>query len=430
MNTSFLNYSCILLLMGIIMFCSGCVSHSTTSTASWQEELNEEHIECSDNNSIVFFKNGKEKFDDLLPAVRQAKSSIHMEYFNFRNDSIANHLFDLLIQKQKEGVEVRLLFDAFGNDSNNKPIKKKKLKELTERGLNIREYRPLRFPWFTYAFGRDHRKIVVIDGKTAYSGGMNIADYYINGKPEFGEWRDIHFRIEGDAVADYQKIFLNIWNKTTHENIHGSQYYPGLSLSENALQGLKQDTTKSSGKKRIMVINREPNKSPRLMRKTFVHLIDSATDSIHIINPYFTLRRPVRKALERALKRGVHIEIMVSEKCDIPITPRVVDYNVRHLNKKGANVYYFQGGFHHSKIMMIDGKTSFVGSANLDSRSLYWDFEVNALIEDSCSTQELMTIFTTDKNERCVPLTDEYWRTHLKKKRFWGWLFHFLQPFI
>ena len=121
---------------------------------------------------------------------------------------------------------------------------------------------------------------------------------------------------------------------------------------------------------------------------------------------------------------------MVSEKCDIPITPRIVDNQVRKLQKKGANVYYFQGGFHHSKIMMVDDEVSFLGSANLDSRSLFWDFEVNALVLDKNSTHELQRIFEYDKINRCVPLTEDYWEAKPRKHKFQGWLFNILLPFV
>lgn len=405
-------------------------SNAETSNKDWKQSLIEEGAVVSNNNRIAFFKNGAEKFEDMFEAIRQAQSSIHMEYFNFRDDSIANCLFDLLETKINQGVEVRLLFDAFGNDSNNKPLRKDKLQELRNRGINIQVYRPVSFPWINYAFARDHRKIVIIDGKCAYSGGMNVADYYIIGKPEFGEWRDMHFRIEGDAVQEYQKIFFRIWKRATGEDVKGPKYYPGESFQENAFTKIKQDTTTTSGTKEVMVVNREPGVTPKIMRHAFVNLINSAQQKIQLINPYFTLRSSVRSAMKKALKRGVEIEIMVSEKCDIPITPRIVDYQVRKLQKKGAKVYYFQGGFHHSKIMMVDNKTAFLGSANLDSRSLFWDFEVNAMIFDSHSTHELQSIFEFDKKHRCVPLTEEYWKKKPKSQKIMGWLWHFLQTFV
>ena len=134
-------------------------------------------ITITENNTVTLLPNGEEKFRDMFSAIKQAKSSVHLEYFNFRNDSIASTLFDLLAEKAEQGVKVRALFDAFGNASNNRPLSKKNIKKLRERGIEIYKYDPMRFPWIDYALHRDHRKIVVIDGKIAYTGGMNVADY-------------------------------------------------------------------------------------------------------------------------------------------------------------------------------------------------------------------------------------------------------------
>lgn len=381
------------------------------------------------NNSIVFFDNGAAKFKDLFQAVREAKQTIHMEYFNFRDDSIANTLFDSLAVKVKQGVKVRLLYDAFGNSSNNQPIKPKRLKEIRDTGIEIYEFDPIVFPWVNHIIPRDHRKIVVIDGKSAYSGGMNVADYYIKGKPEFGGWHDVHFRIEGDAVAEYQKIFLRAWKMQTGQDISGPNLYPGESLPENALQNLAQDTTPTAHAKTLAVINREPHTSPKIIRKTFEHCINNAEHKIVLINPYFTLNHHVVKALKNAIKRGVKVEIMVSEKSDIPITPRIVDYQAYRLTKAGAMVYYYQGGFHHSKIMMIDEKWCYAGSANLDARSMRCDYEVNALILDPHATHQLENIFYRDRDAHCFLMTEEYWKSKSKSHKFQSWLYHFLLTF-
>lgn len=378
------------------------------------------------NNSIVFFDNGKAKFKDMFQAIREAKSTIHMEYFNFRDDSIANTMFDSLAVKVREGVKVRLLYDAFGNSSNNQPILPKRLAEIRETGIEIYEFDPIKFPWINHIIPRDHRKIVIIDGKSAYSGGMNVADYYINGKPEFGSWHDLHYRIEGDAVATYQSIFLRAWKKTTGQDISGTELYPGESLPENAIPNLKKDSTPTAGKKSIAIINREPRTSPKIIRQTFLHCINNAQHHIMLINPYFTLNHKIVKAIKQAIKRGVKVEIMVSEKSDIPITPRMVDYQSHRLAKAGAEVYYYQGGFHHSKIMMIDGEWSYAGSANLDARSLRCDYEVNALILDSHATKQLEHIFTRDRDAHCLPMNNEYWNNFSKSRKFQAWLFHLL----
>ena len=168
-------------------------------------QLREEGVSFSKDNAVTLLMNGQEKFDDLFKAIRQARSSVHLEYFNFRNDSIANLLFDLLAERAAAGVEVRALFDGFGNDSTNKPLKRRHLDSIRARGIEIYEFDPVRFPWINHVFHRDHRKIVIVDGLVAYTGGMNVADYYIKGTPQVGEWRDMHCRIEGEEVNTLQR---------------------------------------------------------------------------------------------------------------------------------------------------------------------------------------------------------------------------------
>lgn len=387
------------------------------------------HVDFSGNNRLVIFKNGQEKFDDLFAAVRQARHSIHMEYFNFRNDSISGELFGLLKEKAAEGVEVRALFDGFGNSSNNRPLQQVHLDSLRAHGVEIHEFDPLRFPWVNHAIHRDHRKIVVIDGVVAYTGGMNVADYYINGKPEFGDWRDIHLRVEGDAVADLQGVFINFWNRTTGQNLHGTEYYPGTRDASMLFAGLKPDTTATAGGKLLGTVNRDIHASANIMHDTFVQIIDHAQSKIQIINPYLTLCRHIKKALKRAARRGVKVEIMISAKGDIPIVPEIVLYHSRHLMKAGARIHVYEGGFHHSKIMMVDDSFTFVGSANLNSRSLSFDYECNLLVADAPSTLALQSIFEEDRDSRCHLLTEERWKQIPKRKKFLGWLYHFLMPF-
>lgn len=387
-------------------------------------------VKFTDNNRVVIFKTGKEKFNDLFPAVRAAKESIHLEYFNFRNDSISRELFMLLVRKAAEGVKVRALFDGFGNSSNNRPLRTRQLDSLRARGVEIYEFDPMRFPYINHALHRDHRKIVVIDGEVGYTGGMNVADYYITGKPEFGEWRDIHTRIEGDAVGELQKVFLGFWNQVTGQDIKGTQYYPGERQAWRDFGMLQPDNTATAGHKVVGIVNRDPATSPRIIHDTFVHAIIHAQKQIMIINPYLTMCRHIKRALKQAARRGVDVQIMVSAKSDIPITPRIVEYNVHKLMKAGVKVYFFQGGFHHSKIMMVDSTYSFVGSANLNSRSLSFDYECNLLIADTCTTRQLQQIFVHDRDQRCFRLTPEIWKNWGRWKKVKGWLFHFLTPFV
>ena len=416
---------------GIITVIVSAISlsvHAQTSDSLIVHTLRESNIRFSHDNSVTLLLSGQEKFDDMFHAIRQAKSSIHLEYFNFRNDSIASLLFDLLREKRKEGVEVRAMFDGFGNDSNNQPLKKYHLKALRDDSIDIVEYSPIRFPWVNHIFGRDHRKIVVIDGQIAYTGGMNVADYYIKGTEQVGEWRDMHCRIEGDAVNELQAIFMRIWNRSTGQQVSGMKYYRGGTLTR--FDGLKPDTTSTKGHKMVGIINREPGVTPKIMRTFYINAINQAQDSINIINPYFTLIPSVTRALTRAIRRGVKVEIMLSSKSDIPLTPDCALYQARKLQKRGATIWLYKPGFHHSKIMMVDGRYCTVGSTNLDARSLKCDFEENAVIIDKNTTQELDDMFWRDKQQSFM-LTDETWdefRTGWQKFR--GWFAHLLQPFL
>ena len=403
--------------------------YAQTSDSLIVKELRSEGVSFSRNNTVTLLFTGQEKFDDLFTAIKQAKSSIHLEYFNFRNDSIANQLFNLLADKVKEGVEVRALFDAFGNMSNNKPLRKKELKDLRERGIEIYEFDPIRFPWINHVFARDHRKIVVIDGSVAYTGGMNVADYYINGTKVVGEWHDMHCRIEGDEVNTLQNIFIKIWNKVTKQHLSGAKYYRA-DRPNTTFVDLKRPAVNSLNNMMVGIINREPRTSNAIIRKFYTTAIDVAKDSIQIINPYFTLNRAIKKAIKCAVKRGVKVDIMLSVRSDIPLTPDCGFYNAHQLMKRGCNIWMYMPGFHHTKVIMVDGLFCTVGSANLNSRSLNFDYEANAVIVNKEVTQELCNLFNAEKKESFL-LTPKKWndmRTPWKK--FVGWFAHLLAPLL
>lgn len=413
----------------IANFCLLSAADAQRSDSTIVRQLREEGIRFSDNNSVTLLMSGQEKFDDMFCAIRQARSSVHLEYFNFRNDSIASLLFDLLAEKAKEGVEVRALFDGFGNDSNNQPLLKKHIKAIRKRGIEIYEFDPIRFPWINHVLHRDHRKIVVIDGQIAYTGGMNVADYYINGTPQVGEWRDMHCRIDGDEVNTLQAIFLRIWNKTARQNVHGAKYFRGI-RGGYYFHDLKPDTCCTAGHKMVGIINREPRTSNKIIRQFYFNAINDAKDSIKLVNPYLTLTGKLKRALKRAVKRGVKVEVMVSAKSDIPLTPDCVFYNVNKLMKHGVDVYIYEPGFHHTKIIMVDGMFCTVGSANLNSRSLRFDYEENAVIIDPCTTAELSHMFDHDKT-RSFKLTPEKWKEFRTGwQKFIGWFAHFLAPVL
>ncbi|MBQ8672485.1 MAG: cardiolipin synthase [Bacteroides sp.] len=400
-----------------LLFLVGSLRAQVVSDSLFTNYLQQTGVPITTNNKIELLLSGQEKFTDLFEVIRQARHHIHLEYFNFRNDSIANTLFDLLAEKAAEGVEVRAMFDAFGNSSNNQPLKEKHLKAIRERGVEIVEFDPMTFPWLNHAFHRDHRKIVVIDGITGYTGGMNIADYYINGLPEIGKWRDVHMRIEGDAVRYLQGIFLTMWNKETGQHIGGPAYFPAPPQYPDSIS------------RKIAIVDRVPRVCPRSINRAYVAAIESAETKVQILNPYFVPTKSIRKAIKRALKKGTEVEIMIPATSDIPFTPDVAFYIAHRMMKKGAKVYLFNDGFHHSKIMMIDSTFCTVGTTNLNSRSLRYDYETNAFIFNSHTTEELMQMYGQDKLDSTL-MTPEYWKRRSVWKKFVGWFGNLLTPFL
>lgn len=380
-------------------------------------------LQLTADNRVKFFSHGHDKFVDLLEDVRNAKSFVHLEYFNFRNDSIAGLLFQVLAEKVKDGVEVRALYDAFGNSSNNRPIKSAMHDSLRSLGIDLVKFDPITFPWVNHIIPRDHRKIVVIDGRVAYTGGMNVADYYIEGIPEIGDWYDLHMRIEGSAVDDLHRIFANVWYKVTGERIEGINYFPreqGVTFADG-YGALNVDS--------LVIVDRASGKSADAIRDMFVTMIDGAKKNIRIINPYFVPTHRVRQALKRAVDRGIDVQIVLSAKSDIPLTPEATHYVGNNLMKRGARVWLFEGGFHHTKLMIVDDEICTVGSANMDARSLRCDYEVNTLLLSEHLAAEMVKLFETQKYS-ALEIRRGYWRTRSKWKQFTGWFGNLLTPVL
>ena len=394
-----------------------CFLSLTVKAQSEQDEikyLQEIGINTTDSNNVYLLTSGHDKFEDMFNSIRNAKKFIHLEYFNFRNDSIAGLLFDLLAEKVREGVEVRAMYDAFGNASNNQPIKRHQHDSMCSTGIQLVKFDPLDFPWLTHIIPRDHRKIVVIDGRIAYTGGMNVADYYVDGLEGIGAWRDLHLHIEGAAVNELHKIFVRMWKDATNEDLYKDEYFPNPLKAGNA---------------RVAVVDRRPNETNKSIRRLYVSMLDNARHHVQLVNPYFVPTKQVRQALRRCIDRGVKVEIMLSEKSDIPLTPDASHYVGRLLQKRGAEVYMFRGGFHHTKMMIVDDKFCTIGSANLDSRSLRCDYEVNTVIFDQQITDQLIDMYENDKKSS-VKMNKTYWKSKTKWKRFVSWFGNCLTPFL
>ena len=363
---------------------------------------------------ITPYTDGKSKMEALLAEIARAKHHIHIQYYIFCDDTTGCRLRDALVAKARQGVEVRILYDDVGSSA----AKKSFFRSMRSEGIEVYAFLHVKFPLFTSKVNyRNHRKIAVIDGEVAYTGGMNIADYYINGLPKIGTWRDMHMRIEGDAVNDLQEIFLTIWNKETKQNIGGEAYFPKHKE--------QSDTTNIV----VAIVDRTPKKNSRMLSHAYAMSIYSAQKNVHIVNPYFVPTSSINKALQRTIERGVDVTIMVSSASDIPFTPDAALYKLHKLMKRGATVYMYNGGFHHSKIMMVDDIFCTVGTANLNSRSLRYDYETNAFIFNKEITGELNEMFQNDI-EHCTQLTPEFWKKRSPWKKFVGWFANLFTPFL
>ena len=352
-------------------------------------------ISFYEGNAVTVLPTGIGKYESLFADIERARRFIHLDYFKFQSDSICHALFNLLARKVAQGVEVRVIYDSFGNSHSDLPLSKSYIKELRSQGIQIYPFSRVRFPWVSQLLHRNHHKIALIDGEMVYTGGMNVADYYLHGKPRVGEWRDMHMKVVGSVVDGYEYIFEMMWYDVSGE-VLDLEHYRSTVQVENGIE--------------LALVNRVPLENPEVMRDAYAAAIDNAHHLVQIVNPYATLVRTVRKSLYRALKRGVRLQIMVSTDCDVSVTPTIVAQEMRKLMKRGAEVYYFDGGFHHSKYMTVDGEFCTIGTANLDGRSLCCDYEVNSFIFDPAVTHELEDVFRHDREERCTLLTPQLWK--------------------
>ena len=378
---------------------------SENSAERTKRDFMELGLPLHDGNQVTVLPTAEIKFCDLFQAVEQAESYVYLDYFKFQQDSICGVLLDKLKRKVKQGVEVKIIFDGFGNKSSDLPLSDTLQARIRESGIEIAAFDPMRFPWINHLMHRDHHKIAIIDGKTVYTGGMNVADYYLHGKPKVGKWRDMHIRMDGPIVQEYEELFWKMWKKGQRTTDNGQQ------TTDNR-QGEMVNSQCP-----VAFASRWPKESPKVMRQTYCICIDNADRLIQIVNPYAMLFGEVRAALRRALERGVRVQFMVSTKSDGKANDDVIGLEMRKLMKRGAEVYYFEDGFHHSKIMMIDSLFCTVGTTNLDARSLSFDYEVNAFIFDKTTTHTLQQVFYNDIEKSSVLLTPGLFKQRFPVRR-------------
>jgi cardiolipin synthase len=354
---------------------------------------------------------GVEKFHNLEKDLLSAKHYIHIEYYKWYNDSIGRHLMDVLAQCVSKGVQVRVLYDAFGNSGKASDFNKGFVEYYRTKGIKLEGFDPMRFPYVNHALHRLHRKMVIIDGNMVYTGGLNVADYYIHGKPELGRWADMHARLSGPIVAGYQQLFADLWYKQTREKLDSVAYLsPDLHLYEVQQGGYD-----------AFIVDREPGKKSSRIRQSYISSLAHAQHRVRIINPYIILVRDVRNALRECIERGVEVEILLGLRGDNTISEVSTAREIYNLARRGAKVWLCNECFHHDKVMIVDDSLCTVGTANLDARSLSFDYEVNAYFFSPQYSMQLNAYFDSHV-KTSVQLTEDNWKElYPRYKRRLGW---------
>ena len=350
--------------------------------------LNENSSFLSMNNSIEIYHKGHDLYEQLYKDLSSAEHFIHIQFYIFQEGEVASHLLSILLDRLKHGLEVSLMVDGIGSRS----LSDEFIETLQSAGAEVHIFRPVRFPRLTSKINyRNHRKIVVIDGTIGFTGGINIADKYIYGSIDLGFWRDTHIRIYGDAVKMLEAVYLvDRYFVTNKFDKNPEKYFPNVNFQ---------------GKKYIQIANSGPESTTQNILNAYFTAINSAQKSICISTPYFVPNESILMALKTAAAGGVEVRIILPGRID----SKLVQYSSRsyilELLRENIKVYFYETGFIHAKVMLIDDHLSIVGSANFDYRSFYHNFEICALIYDTEENKKLKYQFDKDKrNSRRIKI--------------------------
>ncbi|MCO5240796.1 MAG: cardiolipin synthase [Chitinophagaceae bacterium] len=335
-------------------------------------------------NEVKLLVNGEQKFPEVLEAIRHARHHIHIEYYIYEDDEIGNTIADALIQKVKDGVEVRFIYDDFGSRS----IRKKIAPRL--KAVGVKTYPFYRIVFIALANRvnyRNHRKIIVIDGATAFVGGINVSDRYINSEERPGSlfWRDTHLRIDGPGVQYLQYLFLCDWNFCANDRLQPSALFfpPPSSLSFKS-------------NKVVQIAASGPDSDIPTILFSLLQAINLATEEILITTPYFIPGESLLDALMVAALGGVSVKLLVPGVSDSVLVNTAARSYYGELLKAGVEIYLYHKGFVHAKTLVTDRKVAIVGTANMDYRSFDLNFEVNAIVYDNEIAGELADVFYKD----------------------------------
>lgn len=365
------------------------------------------------NNEVEIYTSGYEFFPALLYAIHHAKEHIHLDTFIFDDDPLGMLISDALIDKAREGVEIKVIYDDVGCWS----VKNRFFERMREEGIEVYPFLPVRFPKLTSKVNyRNHRKLCVIDGKIGFIGGMNIALRYVKGT-KTQAWRDTHIRIEGGAVYGLQKAFLVDWFFVDQTLITSRKYYPALSedIHNNCI---------------AQIVTSNPiSPYPDIMHG-YVRIINEAKRYIYMETPYFLPTEPVLFALRTAVWAGIDVRLMVPEHLDTKFIEWASRSYVMDAVESGVKIYFYRAGFNHSKFMVCDDYITTCGSTNIDFRSLENNFESNAFFYDEGIALRFKSMFLRDMKQ-CYLLNDVKERISLPfLPRLWESLIRLLSPLM
>ncbi len=339
---------------------------------------NNANSELNLNNEITVFFNGKDTIDALLESLEKATHYIHLEYFSISNDEIGNRLKNILIKKSLEGVKIKLIYDAVGSWR----LGKSYINELERNSIEVKAFLPVKIPILSSKLNyRNHRKIVIIDGKIGFIGGVNIGDKYYGKSKYYGYWRDSHLKIEGDAVHSIQRAFLINWLFLDGKTDHLANYFPSHNITN---------------KVPVQIISSGADSNWENIMQAYFSSINIAKQYIYIQTPYLVPNESMLTALKTASLSGVDVRIIVPSFPD----HKIVFYGSRsyfdELLEAKIKIYEYQKGFIHSKTLIVDDKFVSIGSANMDIRSFEENFEINSLIYDETFAKKIHHQFELD----------------------------------
>ncbi|WP_239255212.1 cardiolipin synthase [Listeria ilorinensis] len=332
------------------------------------------------DNEVETYIDGHEKFDALIKDMENAKDHIHLIYYIFHSDTLGKRVMEVLERKAKQGVNVKIIYDAMGS----RTTKKSFFRELERNGGMVRPFFPSKFPLINFRLNyRNHRKLAIIDGEVGYIGGFNIGDEYLGLWKKFGYWRDTHLRVRGKAVYAMQTRFIMDWNSAApNQKIdYKARYFP-------AFYG--------NGHTSMQIVSSGPDSEWQQIKNGYIKMINSAKKSIYLQSPYFIPDASLIEALKIACLSGVDVRLMIPNKPDHAFVYRATTSYAGELMETGAKIFIYDNGFIHAKTLIVDGEIASVGTANLDFRSFRLNFEVNAFIYEKQLAQKLEDIFLED----------------------------------